>query len=296
MIHGVILLHKPAGVTSFQALAPLKRALKTQRIGHCGTLDLFASGLLVVLLGGMTKLNPLFSGLDKTYQAKFLFGQETDTLDPQGQIIKTCELPIPSWDLAPFKGDLWQVPPQYSAIHVGGKRASERMRDGEEVVLPPRPIHLYHYDVKGQLPEIDVTITCSSGTYVRSLARDFAAHHHSCATVTQLIRTWIGTWDVANPRGFDLHESVSYQDFDPNVHVMSAYQALQRLPQVKTSIVDEEYIPRILHGQPCRAQWINVQTSRPYIALFDQQHELVALVHNRYPLYPYMFVSQMEGA
>jgi len=126
---GIVLLDKPSGLTSFQALSSVKRALATGSVGHTGTLDRFASGLLVVMCGRSTRLSSLAENLDKDYLARVRFGTGTDTLDPEGAVV--AEGPVPGRAaleavLPAFRGDLRQAPPAYSAVHVGGRRAHER--------------------------------------------------------------------------------------------------------------------------------------------------------------------------
>ncbi len=132
---GMLLLDKPIGITSFQALGAVKRHFNTKKVGHAGTLDKFASGLLLVFVGEATRLVPWFVGLDKTYVATIRFGQETDTLDPEGEVIREALVPdltLVQAKLHEFIGAQIQIPPVYSAIHVDGKRAYERVLAGEK--------------------------------------------------------------------------------------------------------------------------------------------------------------------
>ena len=145
-LSGVMLFAKAPGRTSFSSLSTIKKALGTSKVGHTGTLDSFADGLLVVLVGSLTRLVPHITGFDKDYLALVEFGSETDTLDPTGSVIKTAPLPTEEAVravLPRFLGDIMQVPPVYSALHVEGKRASDAVRRGEEVSLPARPVHIY---------------------------------------------------------------------------------------------------------------------------------------------------------
>ena len=178
MTEGIILLDKPAGQTSFQSLGFLKRRLDTRRIGHAGTLDKFAEGLLIVFAGRMTRLCPLATSLDKEYVAVFTFGRGTDTLDPEGEV--TAEGPVPTRQeleavLPEFLGTLSQVPPVYSAVHVNGRRASEAARKGDTVVLQPRTVRIDQLVVLDyRPPDAQLRVSCTKGTYIRSLARDIA--------------------------------------------------------------------------------------------------------------------------
>ena len=145
-ITGIMPFTKTPGLTSFSSLWSIKHALNTDKVGHTGTLDSFAEGLLVVLTGSLTHLVPHITEFTKTYQAVVCFGKETDTLDPTGNFIKDAVAPDCESlkDILPsFKGALLQVPPVYSAIHVNGKRASNAARGGQEVKLDSRQIFIY---------------------------------------------------------------------------------------------------------------------------------------------------------
>jgi tRNA pseudouridine55 synthase len=208
---GLAVIDKPAGLSSFAALGPLKRRLNTSKLGHTGTLDPFATGVLVVLVGPYSHLAPVFSRLDKRYRATLRLGVETDTLDPEGKVVE--ELPPPSRAaleavLGQFRGDILQRPPAYSALHVGGKRAYERARAGEDLELPPRPVSVFELELESfEGDRAVVSMRCSSGTYVRSLARDLGRAAGSCASLSALERSSIGP--------FALDSAVLAEAFDP---------------------------------------------------------------------------------
>lgn len=197
---GFLLFDKPAGRTSHTALSGFKKAFPASRVGHTGTLDSFATGLLVVVVGSYSRLAPWFTGLDKAYEAEVLFGVGTDTLDPVGDIVASG--PIPSIGdveaaLGAFRGPILQTPPEYSAIHVGGARASDLAMAGKDVELKPRPItisRLELLDCVGDRARLHVE--CSSGTYVRALARDIAAACGTCAHLSALRRLRVGPFGV----------------------------------------------------------------------------------------------------
>jgi len=197
---GYLLLDKRAGLTSFDSLSALKRALSTRRIGHTGTLDKFAEGLLVVLVGRSTRLVPWFSACGKEYEGTISFGDETDTLDPEGTVVASAPPPSPE-DLkkamALFIGVISQVPPVYSAIHVDGRRAHELTRSGVVVDMPSRQVvvetfELLSYDGS----RATVRVRCSKGTYIRSLARDLALACASRAHLISLRRTAVAGFSV----------------------------------------------------------------------------------------------------
>lgn len=203
MISGIILLNKSPGFTSFEALGEIKRELKTGKVGHTGTLDKFAQGLLIVLAGSSLKLSRWFSGCDKKYKGLINFGTETDTLDPEGKVIAKARIPEREEiekALEKFKGSIMQAPPLYSAIHINGKRASFLARAGQTPEMKKRPVTVYDLHLLSwEPPFAEVSVHCSSGTYIRSLARDIALEAGSRAHLCRLERTQIS--------GFKLEET-----------------------------------------------------------------------------------------
>jgi tRNA pseudouridine55 synthase len=202
---GIILIDKQPGMTSFASLSVLKRALGTDKIGHTGTLDSFASGLLVVLAGNLTRLASVVTHLDKTYRARITFGSETNTLDPLGTIIEQSALPEPvalSEAVTRFTGAYMQEPPVYSAIKIDGKRASDMARAGKNIVIQKREVTIHdivieNVELSGACVEsADIIVTCTAGTYIRSLARDIARACGSRAYLSALRRTRVGTFCV----------------------------------------------------------------------------------------------------
>jgi tRNA pseudouridine(55) synthase len=212
---GLILLHKPPGLTSFDTLRDIKRILGTGKVGHTGTLDKFAEGLLLVLTGRALKLCQWFTRCDKRYEAVIRFGTETDTLDPEGAVIANA--PLPSREnveqaIPQFLGKIEQSPPVYSAIHIDGRRASELARGGESPEMQKRPVTIFQLDLLSwEPPYARIFVHCSSGTYIRSLARDIALATGTRAHLTALIRTQVGgfklqgigsrEWGVGNGEG-----------------------------------------------------------------------------------------------
>jgi tRNA pseudouridine55 synthase len=192
---GLILLYKQAGITSFDALRDIKRALGTGKAGHTGTLDKFAEGLLLVLTGRALKLSQWFTHCDKQYEGTICFGAETDTLDPEGAVIVSA--PAPSRDaveaaFVQFRGAIEQAPPAYSAIHIDGERASALARRGAAPEMRKRPVTIYQLELRSWEPPLArIFVHCSSGTYIRSLARDIALAAGSRAYLTALVRTQV---------------------------------------------------------------------------------------------------------
>ncbi len=197
---------KRAGLTSFSSLQAVKRALGTRKIGHTGTLDTFADGLLVVLTDGLTKLVSHITAFDKCYEAVFRFGCETDTLDPEGRVV--AEAPLPDEQvfrevLERFRGAILQQPPSYSAVRVAGRRASDIVRGGNAVELPARPVVIRSLSVSSFTGDSAcLRVCCSKGTYVRSLARDIARACGSRGYVTALRRLSVGPFRLEDAAGF----------------------------------------------------------------------------------------------
>lgn len=198
----LILENKNSGETSFESLYRIKREHRGEKVGHAGTLDKFASGLMIVMIGNATKLNPIFSSFSKSYRATIRFGSETDTLDPEGEVIRTA--PIPGYEevrsaVHSFSGNQMQIPPVYSAIHVDGKRAYREARKGNEVSLSPRPITVHSISLVSYSDGIAVVDAhVSKGTYIRSLARDIGIKAGSAAHLIALERTSIGPFSLSD--------------------------------------------------------------------------------------------------
>ena len=194
------LMDKEPGMTSFRSLSSVKKENRGLKVGHAGTLDSFASGLMIVLIGGATKLTPIFSSFDKEYIAEITFGKETDTLDPEGAVI--AEAPVPSREvleavIPSFMGKQKQVPPVYSAVHVDGKRAYREARSGKDIEMPERDIEITALELLSyESGKAVIRTSVSKGTYIRSLARDIAKRASSRGYLTALRRLRIGPWSL----------------------------------------------------------------------------------------------------
>jgi tRNA pseudouridine55 synthase len=204
---GYILLNKRSGVTSFQALNPVKRILGTGKVGHTGTLDKFADGLMIVLTGRALKRQEEFTHLDKRYVAEVFFGRETATLDPEGEVVAEACAPEHGAIVAAlekFRGDITQTPPAYSAIHINGSRASDLARKGKPPEMKARPVTIYALELLSyERPLARIAVHCSSGTYIRALARDIALACDSRAYLTALTRTMVGDYRLEDAAAVD---------------------------------------------------------------------------------------------
>ena len=192
--HGWINFYKDAHITSAQACNHIKKLLQPQKIGFAGTLDPFAKGLLPIALGEATKLIPYFMKTTKTYIFDIKFGETTDTLDNTGHIIQKCSyyptLEIINQALPQFIGHIQQTPPLFSAVKIQGERAYKKARHNEEFTIQPRDVIIEYFVCEKQLDpqHFRFKVTCHSGTYIRSLARDLAIKCHSLGHVTMLER------------------------------------------------------------------------------------------------------------
>ena len=288
---GYILFDKPAGRTSFSALSGFKRALPGSRIGHTGTLDSFATGLLVVMVGGYSRLSSWFVGLDKVYEADVRFGLETDTLDPNGTVTKKGAVPsrealeetVPA-----FMGSIEQVPPEYSAIHVSGERASERARKGESFRLAPRKVAIQELSIvsfSGDTARIHVH--CSSGTYIRALARDMAAACGSCAHLSGLRRTKVGPFSVS--------DACASADEGAADHLRRLNPGDAALLGLGFGFLPEALEPAFANGIPLALGGIAVEGEpEGDIAVFSASRKLLGLVGRRAGRLVYRLVISRE--
>lgn len=247
---GLLVADKGAGVTSFQVVAHLRRVLRVPKVGHGGTLDPMATGVLPVLLGGATRLTPWLQALDKEYVATIRLGVSTDTLDATGRVV--AEAAVPPLDdgaiaavLARFVGEIEQVPPMFSALHVGGRRLHELARAGVEVERAPRRVRVDALEpLRWDAPLLTVRVTCGKGTYVRSLAADIGAALGCGASLDALRRTRIG--------GLTLVQAVPWPVcLDAGApalwaRVLPADRAVAHLPAVR---LDEASARRLRQGQ-----------------------------------------------
>jgi tRNA pseudouridine55 synthase len=207
VLPGLLLVDKPAGMTSHDVVARARRVLSVRKVGHAGTLDPMATGLLVLGVGAATRLLGYVGGHDKTYEATIRLGASTVTDDREGEVLSTTSTGHLDDDairaaLAAQTGPLQQVPSSVSAVKVDGRRSYERVRAGEEVELAPRAVTVHRLEVHRigrptpDLVDVDVTVTCTAGTYIRAIARDAGAALGVGGHLTALRRTASGPFDV----------------------------------------------------------------------------------------------------
>ena len=241
---GLCVVDKPAGWTSHDVVARCRRLLGTRKVGHSGTLDPMATGVLVLGVGRATRLLNFLGGAAKTYEAEIRLGVETDSLDADGEVTATHDMDPPTEAqgraaAAALTGDLLQVAPMVSAIKIDGQRLHERARRGEVVERPPRPVTVHRYDVA---PTDDpmlwtATVECSAGTYVRVLAADLGAALGGGAHLTALRRTAVGP--------FTIDEAVALDDVGPSI-LLAPSQVGRVMPSVT---VDAPTAVDVGHGK-----------------------------------------------
>jgi len=245
--HGVIVVDKPAGWTSHDVVAKIRKIYRQRRVGHAGTLDPDATGVLLVGLGRATRLLRFLQDTGKGYRATIVFGVSTTTLDASGEVVDRRPMPIDQADIEAvvpaLLGEIEQLPPMVSAVKVGGRRLHELARRGEEVERAPRRVHVDRIDVEafepGPYPAATVLVECSSGTYVRSLAADIGGRLGGVAHLGELRRLHIGS--------FTLDEARTLADIeaDPDKAVLPPVAAMRDLEQVS---IDAEQARAVAHG------------------------------------------------
>ncbi len=244
---GCLIIDKPAGCTSHDVVDRVRRALGTRKVGHAGTLDPDATGVLVLGIGAGTKLLQFVTGADKSYVGDVVFGVETSTLDAAGEVTATHDMALEPGAVSAateaFIGDIEQIPPMVSAVKVDGKRLHELAREGKEIEREPRPVTVHRYDVE---PTADplvyrATVDCGSGTYVRSLAADLGTALGGGAHLRDLRRTAVGSFTLDDAVPLDRFED------DPTAALHPVRSMLRDLPAIE---VDDEVAAQVRNGRP----------------------------------------------
>jgi tRNA pseudouridine55 synthase len=225
-VHGWVILDKPLGMGSTQAVAAVRRIFDAQKAGHAGTLDPLATGILAIALGEATKTVPYAMDADKTYRFTATWGESRDTDDTEGSVTATSEKRPSQAEieavLPRFTGTLTQVPPAYSAIKVQGARAYDLAREGETVILEPRQVEVFEARLlEARADSADFEILCGKGTYVRSWVRDIALALGTFGHVSALRRTLLGSWDEK--------DAVALETLTPFMHSPAAFGYLRPL-------------------------------------------------------------------
>ena len=271
-MHGFINIDKPLGITSHDVVSRLRRITRIKRIGHAGTLDPAASGVLVVAIGQATRLiEYVQDDTRKRYQALITLGSATDSDDATGTVIAESAVPALTQStiesvLSRFTGAIMQVPPKVSALHVDGQRMYDLARQGIAPDLPARPVTVYGITLLNwNTQSIHIDVECGKGTYIRSLARDIGILLGTHAHLGALRRTMVGAFAVADALPLD---SLTIEQVQANL--VSPLQAINHLEQL---VINDEQVRRVRNGLPLTT----LDTIDDEVALCDAQKHLVAI-------------------
>lgn len=276
---GILNCHKPIGITSRVVVNTVYRRVKPDKVGHAGTLDPLASGVLLLPVGPAVRLTSYLQELPKQYRASFQLGVETPSGDLEQMPVALPDAPRPTAEqvadaAAALTGRIQQVPPAHSAIKVNGKRAYRLAREGKAVEMKPRTVDIYAIDIlKYHYPNLQVHIHCGSGTYVRSIGVDLARLCETVAVMTSLERTAIGEFTVEDAHSMD---ELREQDIQPMLQ-----SPLQGLPDLPRVVLDEDTLKRIEQGQIVSLYDQPLQDPQPpetELAALDAQQNLRALL------------------
>ncbi len=279
----VLLIDKPPGYTSFDSIHRIRKTLKVKKCGHAGTLDKFASGLLIVCVGWATRLVPFFMGMDKRYIATLQLGVATDTHDSEGLVISESNIQCTVEDIRSclqtyFTGHIMQAPPDYSAIKINGKRSSDRVRQGELVAIAPRPVHIHNItvlDFDTACSQLTLDITCSKGTYIRALARDLGLQLQTGAHVKALRRISIGDFSVTDAMTTEQCNELSHKRIEDIRGIFTPFRALGHFGIMA---VKRDSLIKIKHGKLLGHDDIIYVTGEPVFRVVPEGSEdLVAL-------------------
>lgn len=240
---GILLINKPIGMTSRDCVNKIMKKFNTRKVGHTGTLDPFASGLLIITINKGTRISSYIETLDKEYIAEVKLGEKTSTLDLEGEILKTCEVPLPLDEevilksLNTFVGDIKQVPPMYSAIKINGEELYKKARRGEIVERKARDVTINSIELLSLKEEkILFKVNCSKGTYIRTLGEDIASSLNLLGHLTTLIRTKVGR--------YTLNMAKSIEDINED-DIISIVDGLSHIPSIT---VDEKIAFKVKNG------------------------------------------------
>ena len=274
VVHGFVLIDKPAGMTSHDAVYKLRKHFGEKRIGHAGTLDPDATGLLVIGVGNATRLFRFMENMDKTYSCEIVFGSTTNTLDDSGEVTETFKMPVPNIDeirqviADKFMGNILQVPPMVSALKVDGKRLHELAREGIEIEREPRPIRIDSFEVEptNDPMVIRATVRCGGGTYIRSLGADLGTALGGGAHIRTLRRHSSGPYSLDEASTLD----------DPVL--MPVNEAVRVMP---VHVLNEDEVNDVLFGRVREAwdgdgPWAATNAEGELIAVFELWKDRIA--------------------
>lgn len=277
-MNGVLNVYKEAGFTSHDVVAKLRGIVKQKKIGHTGTLDPDAEGVLPVCLGNATKLCGLLSDKEKTYEAVLLLGQTTDTQDVSGKVLSTSPVEVSEEEareaVMSFLGDYDQVPPMYSALKVGGKKLYELAREGKEIERQARRVRILDIEIhRMELPEITFSVSCTSGTYIRTLCQDIGERLGCGGCMKHLLRTRVDR--------FAVEESLRLSEIEERMREGSLGEALLPVDEVFSSyprLQMRTEAERLVHnGNPFSGQDVQEIFDGERVRVYDSTGKFVGI-------------------
>ena len=277
---GIILLDKPKDITSFGAVARVRRICSEKKCGHTGTLDPMATGVLTVMLGGATRFIELLPSHNKAYRASFRLGTTTDTLDITGKVLETREVNASAGDvrekIKDFVGEISQLPPMYSAVSVDGQRLYDLARQGIEVERKPRQVTVFSIDILSEneeTNEYEIHVECSSGTYIRTLISDLGEALGCGAVMTELRRT--------KANGFEIEKAVTLEELEEAVNsgriedvLIPVDKALEEYPVIKVS---EAQAKRFRNGGELSLERLKYPRMLGYFRIYDPAGNFIGI-------------------
>lgn len=249
MLKGILNVNKEKGISSARVVSLVRRALNMKKVGHTGTLDLEASGVLPIVIGKATRVSDYMMTKDKVYETELILGAKTDTLDAAGEIIEKSDKEVTREEflqaMKTFKGEIDQIPPMYSALKVNGKKLYDLAREGIEIERKKRKVNIYDIELLDfAFPKATIRVTCSKGTYIRTLVDDIGEKLGTLAYVNELARVRVGELDIK--------ESIKSQDLleIPKEDLINKlYPIDTALKDFDKIILDRKYLDNLVNGQ-----------------------------------------------
>ena len=274
---GILNLNKPSGMSSRDAVNAVVRCTGRKiKVGHAGTLDPIADGVLVVLVGKATRLADFVHMYPKSYKGSFKIGFQSNTDDSEGEVIQVPDAPVVTRDeletaCTQFTGEIQQVPPEFSAVKINGKRAYKLARRGEAVDIPPRQVTVHSLSVSSfNSPEFELEMSCGTGTYVRSLGRDLARSVGSQAVMTSLTRTCIGPFSLSESISVDQLQTLDRDSLQQLLH--SPFMAIAESPVIS---LDDNLVSMIRNGRFIEDP---TASTHPWLGCCDEDGNPVAIL------------------
>lgn len=249
MLKGILNVNKEKGISSARVVSLVRRALNMKKVGHTGTLDLEASGVLPIVIGKATRVSDYMMTKDKVYETELILGAKTDTLDAAGEIIEKSDKEVTREEflqaMKTFKGEIDQIPPMYSALKVNGKKLYDLAREGIEIERKKRKVNIYDIELLDfAFPKATIRVTCSKGTYIRTLVDDIGEKLGSLAYVNELARVRVGDFDIK-----DAIKSEDLLEIPKEDLIKKLYPIDTALKDFDKIILDRKYLDNLVNGQ-----------------------------------------------